>query len=349
MPNKNPPAGSTGSSAGRADALMLGALVLLAAALAAGYLDLRRNLTELRTEVGALRASASTQQSTLRLLRYEQRSKTGLGMEALLSQLAFWGEQFHMATTPAVERDAVKEHLLAVIDGMGALPAGQAWPRLERAFTESAEQDLQREWLLRAMEEIDAKAAAEHLERAVRGRSFEVSPRVRLFAARSLSRLDPTRAAAALREVLQTETSRGLDLKRIPPNLLAEHPDLQDWFPVYPGFWNFVDVYVATGDADTEGTLMMMLGRRNEHDLLTLQACVKALGKLGSHSAVKAIKDLFERPPPQHHPMFRNHCLDALAAIEGAAAQPYLQEALQREQGNTIRGKLTDLLKKTQG
>jgi len=62
--------------------------------------------------------------------------------------------------------------------------------------------------------------------------------------------------------------------------------------------------------------------------------------------AVKAIKKLFEHPPANYNPMFRHHCLDALANIQGAAACDYFRKILRDEQRQIVITKLNDLIKR---
>ena len=60
-----------------------------------------------------------------------------------------------------------------------------------------------------------------------------------------------------------------------------------------------------------------------------VQSCVKHLGQLRAKRASKPIRKLFDAPPDMTiHPIFQNHCLDAIAAIDGAAACGHFREQL---------------------
>ena len=87
---------------------LLGGLLLLAAAAAgvAGVWHNAERLAALDQRLADLAENAERQHQALQLLRFEQRSKQGLGMAALLDQLSFWGAQYDHASTPAAERDA---------------------------------------------------------------------------------------------------------------------------------------------------------------------------------------------------------------------------------------------------
>ncbi len=330
------------------------ALVLLAGGAAVFWRSARTEaaIDGVATRVGELADAVRRQEQALQLLRFEQRHKEGLGMDALLEQLAFWARQHALSSTPAAERQPIDEHLAAICRAMLAVGASEAFPRLERAFHEraaAAANDPAREWLLRAMVQVDASRAADFLARAARGLEFTVPPALRLFAARELVAIDPPRAARVLRAVLDSESTRGLDAARLSPEERAAAATAADRVQAYAGFWNFVDAYADTRDPQAAATLLMLLGRRNEHDLLTLQAAVKALGTLAAPEAVAAIRDLLEHPPPGHHPMFSNHCLDALARIQGPAANDYFEDMLRRDQPDIVKAKLADLLKRSGG
>jgi hypothetical protein len=110
------------------------------------------------------------------------------------------------------------------------------------------------------------------------------------------------------------------------------------------GFFNFVVHYVRTDDPQLEQTLLMVLGRV-EHDVVTIQECVKALGQKKASLAVPTIEKLYSSPPlQQENPVFLNHCLTALVEIQGASARPFLEQALAKSTNELVQKHIQFLL-----
>jgi hypothetical protein len=314
------------------------------------FLDLRGQLARSRDETRRLADRLGAVEQTLQLLRFEQQSKTGLGITALLEQLRHWAPQLAMATTTQAQLPAIQGHVNAILEAFHAI-GPSALPQLLDEFRKvqpGSDEEIQK-WLLRAMREVDLARAKDVLADCVRGLEVTVSPGIRLFAASELIGVDRELAGEVLRRILQTESYRGIDVHRMDPQVRAKYPNAAQQLPPFSGFWNFVQLFVATKHPDVEQTLLGLIERSAEHDLLTLQECVKSLGELRSRDAVKAIENLFEAPPRGYTPMFRNHCLDALASILGREACPYFQSALQRETLDTVRTKLADLINRDCG
>lgn len=336
--------GATGGGLG--SGLVAAAAVLIAVGAGLAWVDLRSRLDRLDDRVQKLNESSSHLSETMQLYRLEQSSKQGLGLSALLDQLCYWAPRLSNAATPAAERPAIQERLVAIVEAMRALDPHHTGDRLLTALASSDDPEVQR-WLLRTLVEIDRDRGMEVLDRIVRGLDMHASPVLRIFAADELTRLDRERAGRALRAVLTAETHRGVDASR----LTAGDRERLTAAPTGNNeqFYLFVDRYVATGDPEASEVLLMILGRANEHDPLTVQEAVKALGKLHSSDAAQPIQNLFEVPPRNMHPMFRTHCLDALAAIEGTGALDYFRTALHDEQSEMVRRKLEDLISKLGG
>jgi len=340
------------SPRGRARAFgPISAAVLIVAFGAAALFQLRSidsSVAEMSAAVDRLAAQSEHQSKVLQLFRLERQSKSSMGIAALLEQLRFWGPSYFQATTPGVQLPQIKERLTSILDAMEALGTDVAFPALVAEFrsTDAERDDALREWLLRAMAQVDRPKAVEFLDKAVRGYDFAVSPRLRLFAAKELVRLDKSRAAVRLAEILQRETFRGIDQQRMPPNKREEMMKIAGNITGSPGFFNLIDAYVATDDPDREQILLIVIGRTREHDMLTIQAAVKALGQIGTERSVATLKKVFEHPPANFSPMFRNHCLDAIANIQGAAACDYFRKLLRQEQRQIVTGKLNDLIKR---
>lgn len=324
----------------------MGAVLCL---LGAGYLmysDLRASTDRLTAQVGEVADRMSAVERAVQLYRFEQQTKEGLGFPALLEQLRHWGPQMGSSTTPASQFPVIQDRLDHVLAAMASL-GSEVFPKLMNAFEEAqpGRDDELQMWLLRAMLEVNETRALDFMTTVLEGMAFRVAPRLRLFAAEKITEIDPKRAAVLLRTVLSTETHNGLDVHRVDPRTLAKYPEAAGNIVPYRGFSTFVQKFVATEDEDAEQVLLMVVGRKLQHDFLTLQECVKELGEMRSTNAVGAIEDLFENPPRNSSPMFRNHCLDALAVIQGSAACEYFQAALLREQLEFVRTKLTELIK----
>lgn len=313
------------------------------------YSDLRGATEVLAQRVQQLDERASSMDRTLQLYRFEQQSKQGLGFPALLEQVRFWAPHAAIATTPQVQIPVIEERLQAVCSAIKAL-GPEAMTELEGAFAAAeAGKDYEvRRWLLRAMVEVDRERAIQFLASVLRGFDHHQSPRTRLFAADLLTSLDARAAAASLEQILLVETHRGLNTERLPAEVIEEHPKALENLVPYNGFSSFVQRYAATGHAD-EQVLLKILHRWRDYDLITLQETVKALGALGSAEAAEPIKGLFANPPRNFHPMFRNHCLDAIDAILGSEACDYFKEVMRREELQIVINKLTELIKKNCG
>ncbi len=325
---------------------LIGLSVITLGCVAYGLYSSQRRHDQLEDRLAEVRAAVEKQAAGLQLLRFESRSKKGLGMEALCDQLAFWGEQYDHASTPQVERPAIQERLDGVLEAMEFIGGERAVAELERRFValDAEREAAVREWVLRALAHLNTERSREVLATVARGLEFRTTPAIRLFAAKELLRLAPDRGAEVVRDILRLESAHGLDIQRVPVDQRPLYERHIDNFPANRAFYNYVDLFASSGSDDRESELLMLLGRYREHDLLTTQQAVKSLAALGSRQASDTIKQLFERPPDSFNPLFRNHCLDALAAILADDAHPYFREALAKERNELVRAKLNDLL-----
>ena len=332
----------SGTKRSRAVLATLG-LAVGAAAIALA-LDLRATATRLESRVATLQERVEEVGRTVQLFRLEQQAEAGLGLPALLERIRFWGPQLDDAATPPAAIPAIEEQLEGTIGAMRELGPGVA-PRLVEEFEASGSPraDSVRKWLLLALLAVDEARGEDLLARSLSALDLEVSPRIRLLAADELLQRDKARAGEILRRILRTESHRGLDRERLDPALRQRYPDAV--IAPYEGWAFYVAKYAASDDPELEATLQMLLGRRNYHNFLTLQEAVKWLGELGSRDAVNQIKDLYERPPMGYTPMFRNHCLDALAQILGSEACEYFKQAMREPNHEMIRSRLAELIK----
>lgn len=309
------------------------AVATLAAVAGLGYLVLR-----LQHEVEALRTAAAADDAVLAQvhgevtrIRLEQRAEA-LGPQGLLAKLRAFAPLVTSARVPEPDYQFAKDELDAVLRAFEAI-GEDAWQpvvtRLEQ-LDASADYDEAR-YLLRAAMRIDPTAGKEIVKNVLAGARLP-SPRLRWDAARILIDAAPELAQRLLRHIMLTESSRGVNPDRVGDR---DIPIPDPAALSASGFHNFVQLYAQSGDPKLEDTLLMVLGRA-EHDLVTVQACVKMLGELGSERAVPAIEKLFLQPPHGfENPLFQNHCLSALHQIQGEAARPFLERA-QREATSPI-------------
>ena len=179
-------------------------------------------------------------------------------------------------------------------------------------------------WLLEVAVRLDLTAGKQLIKEVMLGQRLP-NPRLRWFACRIMTERDVQLARQLMRQILMTESSRGIN-----PDRAAHYnmpvPD-QAAFAV-TGFNNFVTRYLQTDDPKTEETLMQLLGRV-EHDQVTIQECVKELGRRKCKAATKMIKKLYDDPPlAQQNPLFFGHVIDAVATIEGKDSIEWLESKL---------------------
>ena len=303
-------------------ALPLGTVLLVAV----GVLVLSKKLREVTEALESLRAEQAILTAEVTRFRIEQRAE-GKGPQALLEKLRVYAPMVTNSRIPEPDYQAARQELEAIHRAMGALGKDMWPPLMERYRQLDPARDYdEKHRLLEAAMVVDPEQAKALLLKVLQGyhRDTPVSPRLRWLAADLLLRVDRPLAGKTLREILGYESSRGIQ----PERAIAYQIPIPDTTAMSSGFHNFIERYVSSGDADTENTLLMVIGR-TEHDLPTVQECVKALGALKSAKATKAIEQLYRKPPViQDNPIFLCHCLDALVSIRGKEACSFLQEAL---------------------
>ena len=332
-------------------------VMLLATLLAAGASALfgwraETEASSVRQELDRVGKEVVDLRRTLQLMRFERGGASG--PTALLDQLRFWAPKLQNSSTPAAEVPEILRKVQDIHEGFAGV-GPDAWSLLENALHKAVtdSEDEFRKQCLIALGRIDAKRACELMVPIVRGFDLtkpsapQASPRMRLMACDELTRLDKQLAGQTLRQVLTTQSSQGVNLQRVAPEYAAKLAPMVAGAAAWSGFFNLVAKYIATDDSELDATLQMLLVRA-EHDRTTIQECVKALGTRRCKDAAPRIQELFHQPPPPtDDPIFRNHCLDALATILGDAARPFFDEALRKEGNKIVQAKLQDLLKLT--
>ena len=327
-------------------------LVLLVAALAAAaWFDLRTRHEAVARQLAELTTRTAEVERAVHLFRFEARSTRGLGAAALLEQLAHWGPKLQSAATPTAEVPQIQQRVDDILNAMGALGPDAA-DVFEKALreTKSGDEDELRKWLVRAILKVAPARGKSIVIELLRGLEHDVTPRLREFAADELIRIDRELAGRELRAILGYESSGGIARQRVPHELVQRYPESSFMrTTTFPNFYNLVDKYTQTDDPQIENVLLSLFGR-SEHDLVTVQAAVKQLGAMRSQRAVDDIKKCFDRPPGiSDNPIFRNHCIEALAAIQGAEALPWLQEKLRTEQRDLVAQKLRQTIEELGG
>lgn len=299
-------------------------------------------------EVARLRAASNATTTTLEQvlgevtrMRIEQ-SAGSKGPQALLEKLRVYAPLLTSARTTDPDYQNARKEMDAILRAFGTL-GKDAWPPIQARLAQlKADRDFDEiKNLLDAAVAVDRDAGVALLRKVLLGHELP-SPRLRWYAADKLIQTDRPLAQNLLRQVLRTESARGFN-----PDHAAAYPGA-----VVPdkaalsasGFNNFVLKYVDSGDAQMDETLLMVLGRA-EHDRLTVQECVKALGQRQCQAALGAIEKLYRNPPQQQEdPIFLGYCLEAMVDIQGAAARPFLEQELPRAGSETLAKKIQFLL-----
>jgi hypothetical protein len=140
-----------------------------------------------------------------------------------------------------------------------------------------------------------------------------------------------------------TESSRGINLDRA-QGAGMQIPDQAAYATT--GFNNFVQRYIVSEDSKLEETLTVLL-TRVEHDAITIQECIKELGKRKSLPALASIKKVYDNPPlEQQNPLFLNICVRAIDQIEGEASVAWLEEKLKTAPTDVVANTIQTLLDK---
>ncbi|MCA8963661.1 MAG: hypothetical protein H6838_20625 [Planctomycetes bacterium] len=275
-------------------------------------------------------------------IRLEQRSDQK-GPEGLLAKLRAYAPMLVSARTTAPDYKNAQEEMEAILRAFETM-GHDAWPFIRGRIGElKADKNFDElKWLLEAAVRVDPKAGSELLKQVLQG-TLLPSARLRWLAADRLIAHDKPLAQQLLRQILETESARGVNLERAAAYNL---PIPDQTAGSASGFFNFVVHYIRSEDPKMEDTLLMVIGR-TEHDSPTLKECVEELGRIKSQKAIEPIERLFKNPPGRvEDPIFLNKCLDALDSIQGAAAVPFFEEALKAASTESVAKHANALLAK---
>src|SRR5262245_2300330 len=240
----------------------------------------------------AMRKSLDDVLGEVTRIRIEQKAEMK-GPKGLLEKLRTYAPLVTSSRTTDPDYKAALKEIQAVLRAFESI--GQdAWaPIMARLGELRGDKDFDEvRWLLEAAVRVDPKEGKAILQQVLLGR-YLPSPRLRLQAARMLIDLDKPLAQTLLRRILMTEFHNGMN----PDRAQAYHAEVPDKAALAQnGFFNFVLWYLRSEDPQTDDTLLMVLGR-TEHDVPTIQECIKALGDRRCERAVEPIQKLFKNPP----------------------------------------------------
>ncbi len=273
-------------------------------------------------------------------MRLEQRAD-GRGPSALLEMLKTYAPILVSARYAEPDYQFARDQMQRILRAFETVGEDAWQPVIDRIAALDASKNFDElKWLLEAALRIDEKPAVELVHQVVLGQKLP-APRLRWYAADLLLRHDRRLAQRTLRQILLTESSRGVNPERAAAYGLPI-PDMAA--TATTGFHNFVLKYVQSEDDEIDDTLLMVMGR-TEHDLMTVQTCVKELGARNCARAAPLIRELYQRPPGHsHNPLFQVRCLDAIAAIEGESARPFFEDMLEKATTETVAKHLERLL-----
>lgn len=308
------------------------AISLLVAAMTATGSYAGYQLQACRGELTLQRAQHAQHEATLQellgevtRLRLEQ-SADGMGAPALIEKLQTYAPLMSDARATEPDYQNAKKEIVAILRAFETLGKEEGWrPVMARLEAADPRKDFDEiKWLLEAAVRLDLTAGKQIVKDVMLGLRLP-NPRLRWFACRVMSDRDIQLARQLMRQVLLTESARGINTDRASQYNMPI-PD-QAAFAV-TGFNNFVTRYLQTDDPKTEDTLIQLL-HRVEHDQITIQECVKELGRRKCKRATKLIKKLYDSPPlAQQNPLFFGHVIDAIATIEGRDAIDWLESKL---------------------
>lgn len=321
------------------------ALLLIACSLGAlTYYQSNRNERALGEQRARLEASERLLEELLgevTRLRIEQ-SVDGMGAPALLEKLQTYAPLMSDARATEPDYQNAKKEIVAILRAFEALGKDAAWaPVMARLESADPREDFDEvKWLLEIAVRLDLSAGKQLVKDVMLGLRMP-NPRLRWFACRIMTQRDIQLARQLMRQILMTESSRGINTDRAATYNMPI-PDKAAY--AVTGFNNFVTRYLETDDPKTEDTLMQLL-LRVEHDQVTIQECVKELGRRECKRASKLIKKLYDNPPlAQQNPLFFGHVIDAVATIDGRDSIEWLESKLPTAATDVVAARIQNAL-----
>ena len=320
------------------------AVVLLLALAFTGYGWLRASnaLDQQREQIQRIEATLETMLGEITRFRLEQTS-TGQGPAALLEKLKVYGPMTSDSRITEPDYQNAKKELVAIVRAFEAC-GKDAWaPVTERLRQADPNKDFDEiKWLMEIAIRLDGPAGKQISKDVLTGQRMPFQ-RLRWWAADLLLSHDKPLAGQVLRQILLTESSRGVDLGRA-QSMGLPIPDKAA--VATTGFNNFVQRYIRSEDPRLEETLHLLL-TRIEHDAITIQDCIKQLGVMKSIAAVDTIKKVYDHPPlDQQNPLFLVICVRAIDEIQGEDCVAWMEEKLKTAPTDTVANAIQSVLDK---
>ena len=336
---------------GRSTAATLLPIALIAAIGFAGYAWLRTESVlaaqgeQLKSQDAQLKKVDETLKEMLRevtRMRIEQSSE-GQGPQALLDKLKVYAPMASDARITEPDFQNAKREIVAIVRAFEACGESAWEPVTERLREADVKVDFDEIKLLMEIAiRLDPKAGKQIAKDVLQGQRMPY-PRLRWWAADLLVRHDKPLAGQLLRQILMTESSRGVNMNRA-QGAGIQIPDKAAYATT--GFNNFVQRYILSEDSKLESTLTLML-TRVEHDAITIQECIKELGKRKSQQALASIKKVYDNPPlEQQNPLFLSICVRAIDEIEGKECVAWMEEKLKTAPTDTVANSIQTVLDK---
>jgi hypothetical protein len=308
-------------------------------------------LWQLRMDVRALGDGSQATASELQVLAAEvtrfriEQAAEGKGAHALLEKLQALAPELATSLRTKPHYTWADQEMQATKRAIASIGA-DAWPLMRARFDQlDPKKDYdEAKHVLDALIAADRTRGVELTADVLRGR-VKPNPRLRWWAADLLLANDLPLAQLVLRQILTTESSRGMD-----PNRAAATGGVLDPAAIATqGFSNFVSRYVRSNDPEMNDVLLQLLVRQDS-DLVTVQDCIEILGERKDPRAVAHIERLYQNPPgAQLNPLFLNKCIDALVAIQGDGARGFLEEQLAKTQNELVSRHLQRALSEING
>ena len=268
--------------------------------------------------------------------------QSGSGRSTILLQAPWSPYRSH--EFGAVQPCGFEKELQSIVRAFESCGKQEAWhPVLDRLEAADVKEDFHEiKYLLEILIRLDAPAGKQITKEVLQGHRMPF-PRLRWWAADLLLSHDKQLAAQLLRQILLTESSRGMDVDRA-ASAGIEIPDPAAFSTT--GFNNYVQRYIRTEEPKVEDTLLMVM-TRTEHDSITIKECMKELGRRKSQRALPVIKRLYDNPPNSvQDPLFLQIAIRAIDDIAGKDELAWYEAKLKSAPTDLIAKTLTAIIEK---
>jgi len=303
-------------------------LLIVAAIVGFGLYQRTVVVPEVRAARKALKSTredlARIEQSVA-LLHFRDDPK-GKPVEAILAHLDFWAKKLAKYGNSLVERPTIDANIRRGMDALLAI-GPRAFPILRKAFFDKSNENNEkielRRQILFAMRDLAPEKTKELATQLLLDMSRAST--IRVVCAELLLELDKDHAGDVLRRVILRETHIG-PRQALNPNLGGHivHG--------FPGYSNLISYFLQSNYPAKDDVLLNVLGRGPAIDVPTLITVTQGLRMLHSKAALEPLKQAFHGSAMAYRdPMFRRHCINAIAEIGGSKACSWLREQYAKE------------------